>query len=166
MRSKKLVTIIVLLLVMTIPYQLGRQAERSGVGATQLDYRDHYYPGTEELSPNEMRVSALGTGMPNARMSQAGSCWLVELGNGDKFFFDLGTGCMEKFSVLPPWVPPFHPEVARERFSEEEPAPSRVDPGAGHALRPVCDVEGKIDKRTIPFDLEWDGNGVRRHKLR
>ena len=39
-------------------------AEQSGVAtahAAQVDYRDHYYPGTEELSPNEMRVSALGT---------------------------------------------------------------------------------------------------------
>ena len=53
-----------------------------------------YYPGTEELGPDEMRVTACGTGMPAARHGQAATCWLVELGNGDKFFFDIGTGSM------------------------------------------------------------------------
>jgi hypothetical protein len=48
-----------------------------------------YYPGTEELGPDEMRVVACGTGMPSARHGQAATCFLVELGNGDKFFFDL-----------------------------------------------------------------------------
>ena len=51
-----------------------------------------YFPGTEELAPDEMRVVACGTGMPTARESQAATCWLVELGNGDKFIFDGGTG--------------------------------------------------------------------------
>jgi hypothetical protein len=36
---------------------------------------DVYYPGTEELGANEMRVVALGTGMPNARPKQAAACW-------------------------------------------------------------------------------------------
>ena len=44
-----------------------------------------YYPGTEELRPDEMRVVACGTGMPQPRLKQAGSCYLVELGNGEKF---------------------------------------------------------------------------------
>ncbi len=60
---------------------------------------DVYYPGTEELGPNEMRVIALGTGMPNARPKQAAACWLVELGNGDKFLFDIGTGSAERLSA-------------------------------------------------------------------
>ena len=51
-----------------------------------------YYPGTEALKPDEMRIVACGTGMPTARESQAATCWLVELGNGDKFIFDAGTG--------------------------------------------------------------------------
>jgi len=46
---------------------------------------DVYYPGTEELKPDEMRVVACGTGMPSPRPKQAAACWLVELGNGDKF---------------------------------------------------------------------------------
>ncbi len=61
---------------------------------------DVYYPGTEELAPNEMRVVALGTGMPNARPKQAASCFLVELGNGDKFLFDAGTGSAERLSAM------------------------------------------------------------------
>jgi ribonuclease Z len=62
--------------------------------------RETYYPGTEDLGPNEMRVTALGTGMPNARPKQAAACWLVELGNGDKFLFDCGTGTAERFSAM------------------------------------------------------------------
>ncbi len=62
--------------------------------------RDVYYPGTEALDPDEMRVIACGTGMPNARPKQAAACWLVELGNGDKFLFDIGTGSAERISAL------------------------------------------------------------------
>jgi ribonuclease Z len=58
-----------------------------------------YYPGTEDLEPDEMRVVALGTGMPSARPKQAAACWLVELGNGDKFLFDLGSGCHERLAA-------------------------------------------------------------------
>ena len=47
-----------------------------------------------------MRVVACGTGMPNARPKQAAACWLVELGNGDKFIFDIGTGSAERLSAM------------------------------------------------------------------
>ncbi len=59
-----------------------------------------YFPGTEELGPAEMRIVACGTGMPTARASQAASCWLVELGNGDKFLFDAGTGSAERVASM------------------------------------------------------------------
>ncbi len=62
--------------------------------------RDVYYPGTEVLKPDEMRVTACGTGMPNGRPKQAAACWLVELGNGDKFLFDIGIGSAERISAL------------------------------------------------------------------
>lgn len=65
-----------------------------------LAERDVFYPGTEDLAPDEMRVTACGTGMPNARPKQAAACWLVELGNGDKFVFDIGTGSAERLSAL------------------------------------------------------------------
>ena len=64
-----------------------------------LKDRDVYYPGTEALARNEMRVVALGTGMPSARPKQAAACWLVELGNGDKFLFDIGSGCHERIAA-------------------------------------------------------------------
>ncbi|MGB2959941.1 MAG: guanitoxin biosynthesis MBL fold metallo-hydrolase GntH [Bacteroidota bacterium] len=74
------------------------QEEPSPVKA--LSEREVYYPGTEDLAPDEMRVVALGTGMPNARPKQAAACWLVELGNGDKFLFDIGTGSAERISAM------------------------------------------------------------------
>jgi ribonuclease Z len=66
----------------------------------QDEMMDVYYPGTEEIGPDEIRVVALGTGMPNARPKQAAACWLVELGNGDKFLFDIGTGSAERLSAM------------------------------------------------------------------
>ena len=59
-----------------------------------------YYPGTEKLGPEEIRVVALGTGMPAARRGQAAACFLVELGNGDKFIFDIGSGSMRNVMAL------------------------------------------------------------------
>jgi ribonuclease Z len=38
--------------------------------------------------------------MPTARPSQAAACFLVELGNGDKFLFDIGTGSAERIAAL------------------------------------------------------------------
>ena len=60
---------------------------------------DVYYPGTEDLAPDEMRIVALGTGMPSPRPKQAAACWLAELGNGDKFLFDIGAGCHERLAA-------------------------------------------------------------------
>ena len=65
-----------------------------------LAERDVYYPGSEDLAPDEMRVVACGTGMPNARPKQAAACFLVELGNGDKFIFDIGLGSAERIAAM------------------------------------------------------------------
>jgi len=62
--------------------------------------RDVYYPGTETLGPDEMRVVACGTGMPQPRLAQAAACFLVELGNGDKLIFDMGEGSFERIMAL------------------------------------------------------------------
>ena len=75
-------------------------AEAAASPVKALEEREVYYPGTESLAPDEMRVTACGTGMPNARPKQAAACWLVELGNGDKFLFDIGTGSAERISAL------------------------------------------------------------------
>jgi ribonuclease Z len=72
---------------------------RSSTKAVPAPERDVYYPGTEDLQPDEMRIVALGTGMPSARPKQASACWLVELGNGDKFLFDIGSGCHARIAA-------------------------------------------------------------------
>jgi ribonuclease Z len=59
-----------------------------------------YYPGTEELGADEIRVIACGTGMPTARRAQAAAAWVVELGNGDKFIVDIGSGSMVNIQSL------------------------------------------------------------------
>ena len=62
-----------------------------------------YTPNTEKLGPKELRLTALGTGMPNVILErQKASGWYVELGNGEKFLFDLGSGTMENLSRLRP----------------------------------------------------------------
>ena len=76
-------------------------AESSSVPSTvKARERDYYSPNSEDLKPDEMRVIACGTGMPTTRAAQAAACFLVELGNGDKFIFDIGTGSAERLSSL------------------------------------------------------------------
>ena len=72
----------------------------SKVSPVEARPRDTYYPNTENLAPDEMRVIACGTGMPTTRAAQAAACFLVELGNGDKFLFDIGSGSAERISSL------------------------------------------------------------------
>jgi len=77
------------------------QESSSGVSPVKpIPNRGVYYPGTEELAADEMRVIACGSGMPMPRLKQAAACLLVELGNGDKFIFDMGTGSMERLYAL------------------------------------------------------------------
>ena len=59
-----------------------------------------YYPGTERLAEDEIRMVVCGSGMPAARHGQAATCFLVETGNGDKFLFDIGTGSMANVAGL------------------------------------------------------------------
>ena len=62
-----------------------------------------YFPNTEQLAPDEMRVTALGTGLPTPiTRAQKSTAWMVELGNGDVFIFDIGTGSMENLFGLRP----------------------------------------------------------------
>ena len=70
------------------------------VSPTEPREREYYTPNTESLAPDEMRVIACGTGMPTTRAAQAAACFLVELGNGDKFIFDIGSGSAERISSL------------------------------------------------------------------
>ena len=62
-------------------------------GAKLKEYPEHYIPGKEPLADDEMRVTVLGSGSPTpVRRAQATSGYLVELGNGDNFIFDIGPG--------------------------------------------------------------------------
>ncbi|MDB4542663.1 MBL fold metallo-hydrolase [bacterium] len=72
----------------------------TGSSPVKARSRDFYAPNSEDLAPDEMRLIACGTGMPTARPKQAASCWLLELGNGDKFIFDAGTGSAERIAAL------------------------------------------------------------------
>lgn len=56
-----------------------------------------YYPGSEELQDDEIRVTFMGsTYYPN--QSQSGMSIFVELGNGDNFVFDLGIGSLRNYN--------------------------------------------------------------------
>ena len=58
-----------------------------------------YYPGTEELQPDEVRVTFMGsTYYPS--QSQSGMSIFVELGNGDNFVFDLGIGSLRNYNTF------------------------------------------------------------------
>jgi len=59
-----------------------------------------YYPGTETLAEDEIRIIACGTGMPDQRQAQASACFLFEMGNGEKFIFDIGSGSMRNIASL------------------------------------------------------------------
>jgi len=79
---------------------LAAQTNTSASPIKAIRDRDVYYPGTEDLAPDEMRVAALGTGMPSIRPKQAAACFLVELGNGDKFLFDIGQGSASRLAAM------------------------------------------------------------------
>jgi len=65
-------------------------------------YPSSYFPNTELLGVDEMRITALGTGMPNQTRAAVSISYLVELGNGDKFLFDLGSGSLANLFSLRP----------------------------------------------------------------
>lgn len=67
---------------------------------SRVSERDVYFPGTEALADREMRIVALGTGMPAASKGQAGASFLVQLGNGENFIFDIGTHAFSNLSKL------------------------------------------------------------------
>jgi ribonuclease Z len=57
------------------------------------DYPEYLIPGNEVLADDEMRITIMGSGTPAPiRAAQGTSCVLVQLGNGDNFIFDIGSG--------------------------------------------------------------------------
>jgi ribonuclease Z len=58
-----------------------------------------YYPNTEELQEDEVRVIFMGsTYYPT--QSQSGMSILVQLGNGENFVFDLGIGSLRNYNSM------------------------------------------------------------------
>jgi ribonuclease Z len=58
-----------------------------------------YTPGTESLAADEMRITFLGTScIP--RLSQECNSVFVEVGSGDQFVFDCGTGVVAKYNAM------------------------------------------------------------------
>ena len=49
----------------------------------------NWFPGTEEIQPDEIRVTFNGTA-PKIRQGQMKNSIFVELGNGDNFVFEMG----------------------------------------------------------------------------
>jgi len=95
------IAIIALVLVLFVSGKL--TVVQEGVAKAPEEKSDAWYPRTEKLGPNEMFVVALGTGMPTPiTRGQKSSAWYVELGNGDIFLFDVGSGSMESLFALRP----------------------------------------------------------------
>jgi len=92
--------ILSVVLVVSYVYSLKTASAEQSTTQEKPAQRANYYPNTEELGADEMRVIALGTGTPNFRKSQASASWLVELGNGEKFLFDIGTGSLANLAAL------------------------------------------------------------------
>jgi len=108
MTTKKISIIASIAIMAVVFYQWGHLDGKKGRTSGPINeasakasepHLDVYYPGTEELAADEMRVIACGTGMPSPRPKQAAACWIVELGNGDKFLFDLGAGSHERIAA-------------------------------------------------------------------
>jgi ribonuclease Z len=72
------------------------------VGTPNRKYNSTFKPGTEPLTPDEIRVTILGSGDPFVKAGQASASVLIEVGNEehDFFFFDLGSGALANFNGL------------------------------------------------------------------
>ncbi len=115
-KSTTALTGLIAVAIMAGVYLMGRTDERAGrpfslvnpaqaadapsISPVEARARGFYAPNSEDLQPDEMRLIACGTGMPTARPKQAAACWLLELGNGDKFLFDVGTGSNERIAAM------------------------------------------------------------------
>ncbi|MEA3441691.1 MAG: guanitoxin biosynthesis MBL fold metallo-hydrolase GntH [Chloroflexota bacterium] len=67
---------------------------------SSMKSRNNFFPLSEELDADEMRITFVGSTPFPPRLNQAGTSIMVELGNGKKFFFDFGPGCMRNIIGL------------------------------------------------------------------
>jgi ribonuclease Z len=78
-------------------------ARETGRKAVLPVQKGAYFPNTETLVPDEMRAVSLGTGLPTPlTKAQKSASFMVELGNGDIFLFDVGTGSVENLFAIQP----------------------------------------------------------------
>jgi ribonuclease Z len=56
----------------------------------------NWFPRTEDVQPNEMRIIFMGTA-PFIRPGQVNTSIFVQLGNGENFIFDIGEGSVENY---------------------------------------------------------------------
>jgi len=56
----------------------------------------NWFPNTEEIQPDEMRITFMGSS-PSIRPGQMNTSIFVELGNGDSFIFDIGEGAISNY---------------------------------------------------------------------
>ena len=68
-----------------------------------LNSNSTYFPTSEEIGPDEMRITFMGSCPFPPKRDQAATCICVELGNGDRFFFDFGPGSLR--NILAAQVP-------------------------------------------------------------
>ena len=71
-------------------------------GVELKKYPERFFPKQEKLGADEIRLTCIGSGNPIVRRAQAATGWLCELGNGDKFLFDIGMGSMANLFSLRP----------------------------------------------------------------
>ncbi len=72
------------------------------VGNPKKPYPTKLIHKSEELSPDEIRVTILGSGDPFVKIGQSSASILMEVGNDkkDMFFFDVGSGSIANFNGL------------------------------------------------------------------
>jgi ribonuclease Z len=80
-------------------------------GVELKQYPVTFFPGQEELGADEIRLTCIGSGNPPVRRAQAATGWLAELGNGDKFVFDVGGGTVQNL-----WSLMIHPALLDKLF--------------------------------------------------
>jgi len=97
--SRQLLSSLVVMLAVATGAPSNIRANSSGA-APDSPTGGVYLPGSEPLGPKEMRVIALGTGMPSITRAQAAASFLVQLGNGENFIFDIGTSALTNLASL------------------------------------------------------------------
>ena len=82
----------------TLPLTTSRVVVKDD-SASLKQYPELYVAGSESLTGDEMRITALGTGYPSRR-GQGCAGFMVELGNGEVFLFDAGAGTNSAFNHM------------------------------------------------------------------